>query len=94
MRHTERGRDTGRGRSRLHAGSPMGTRSWVSRVTPWAKSSTKPLSHPGCPVYFFKTFNIYFTDAGNITKLIIWLKLCIFKNEIAFIDDKWNLNGH
>ena len=27
-RHTERGRDIGRGKSRLHAGSPCGTRSW------------------------------------------------------------------
>ena len=28
----ERGRDTGRGRSRLQAGSPM----WDSRIMPWA----------------------------------------------------------
>ena len=35
-----------------------GTQSRVSRITPWAESSTKPLSHPGCPslciyVFFF-----------------------------------------
>ena len=44
-----RGRDTGRGRSRLHAGSPNGTRSRVSRITPWAAGGAKPLGHWGCP---------------------------------------------
>ncbi|XP_077770470.1 desumoylating isopeptidase 1 isoform X2 [Canis aureus] len=34
----ERGRDTGRGRSRLHApGARRGTRSRVSKIAPWAK---------------------------------------------------------
>ena len=27
-----------------------GTRSCVSRITPWAEGGAKPLSHPGCPV--------------------------------------------
>ena len=49
-RKRERGRDTGRGRSCLHAGSLIGTRSWVSRITPWAEGGAKPLSHPGCPI--------------------------------------------
>ena len=30
-------------------GNWCGTRSGVSRVTPWAKGAAKPLSHPGCP---------------------------------------------
>ena len=42
-------RDTGRGRSRLHAGTRHGTRSPVSRITPWAEGGAKPLSHQGCP---------------------------------------------
>ena len=46
-RDRDRDRDTGGGRSRLHAGSLMWN--WVSRITPWAKSSAKPLSHLGCP---------------------------------------------
>ena len=50
QRERERGRDTGRGRSRLHAGCPMWTRSRISRITPWAEGGTKPLSHPGCPI--------------------------------------------
>ena len=35
------------------AGSMQGaqrvTRSQVSRIMPWTKGGTKPLSHPGCP---------------------------------------------
>ena len=30
-------------------GARRGTRSWVPRITPWAKGGTKPLSHWGCP---------------------------------------------
>ena len=50
MRDTERGRDTGRGRSRLHAASLM----WDSIPGPqdhalgW-KADAHPLSHPGVP---------------------------------------------
>ena len=29
-------------------GTRCGTRSWLSRITPWAEGSTKPLSHLGC----------------------------------------------
>ena len=49
MRHRERGRDAGRGRSRLHAGSPM----WDSipglQIVPWAEgkhSTGEPTRHP------------------------------------------------
>ena len=53
QRERERGRDTGRGRSRLHAGSPM----WDSIPglqdhAPWAEGGAKPLSHPGIPYCF------------------------------------------
>ena len=44
--HTERereGKDTGRGKSRLHAGNP------TSRITPRAAGGAKPLRHWGCP---------------------------------------------
>ena len=27
-----------------------GTRSWVSRITPWVEGGAKPLSHGGCPI--------------------------------------------
>ena len=39
------------------AGSMQGawcrSRSQVSRITPWAKGSAKPLSHQGCPVFCY-----------------------------------------
>ena len=47
MRDTKR--DTGRGKSRLHAGSPMQDSIQVSRITPWAEGGAKLLGHPGCP---------------------------------------------
>ena len=49
MKDTERDRDTGRGRSRLHAGSPMWDSIRVSRITPWAEGrcSTTELPRRG-----------------------------------------------
>ena len=56
MRDTqrERGRDTGRGRSRLHAGSPtrdsiLGLDPGTPGPRPGPKAGAKPLSHPGIP---------------------------------------------
>ena len=49
----ETGRDTGRGRSRLHAlGARRGIRSRVSRIAPWAKGrrqTAAPPRDPGLP---------------------------------------------
>ena len=36
-------------------GARRGTRSWVSRITPWAAGGAKPLCHQGCPNVFFLT---------------------------------------
>ena len=54
-RETERGRDTGGVRNRLHAGSP--TWDWLPRLDPRTpgscpgpKAGAKPLSHPGIPM--------------------------------------------
>ena len=61
-REGERGRDTGRGKSRLHAlGARHGIRSRVSRIAPWAlKAGAKPLRHPGIPrINFLKKDFIY-----------------------------------
>ena len=59
--HTERGRDIGRGRSRLHApGARRGTRSRVSRIAPWAKGrrqTTTPPRDP--PLIRFRTKNMH-----------------------------------
>ena len=51
--HRERDRDTGRGRgrSRLHApGVRRGIRSWVFRITPWAKGRYQTAAPPRDPV--------------------------------------------
>ena len=46
----ERGRDTGRGRSRLHAGNPdAGLDPGTPGSRPGPKAGVKPLSHPGIP---------------------------------------------
>ena len=50
--HRERGRDTGRGRSRLHApGARCGIRSQVSRIVPWAKDRHQTTSPPRDPLF-------------------------------------------
>ena len=53
MRHTERGRDIGRGRSRLPVVSPM----WDPLPGPWDLSRRQmdalPLSHLGVPIRKF-----------------------------------------
>ena len=53
-RHTQRGRDIGRGRSKLHAGSQRETPGIPGSHT-GLKAGTKPLSHPGIPVVHIST---------------------------------------
>ena len=49
-RESERGRDIGRGRSRLHApGARRGIRSRVSRIAPWAKGRRQTAAPPRDP---------------------------------------------
>ena len=48
-RESERGRDTGGGSSRLHAGSPTGTRSRGPRIKPWAKGRRQTAEPPRDP---------------------------------------------
>ena len=56
-RPRERGRNTGRGRSRLYAGSLMcGTRSWDSRIIPWTKGRCSTAEPPRC--LSLKTFRL------------------------------------
>ena len=50
--HTERGRDTGRGRSRLHARSWMWDSILRPQITPRPGVGAQPLSQPGAPVDF------------------------------------------
>ena len=51
-RHREREREADtqvEGEADSMQGARHGTRSQVSRITPWAEGGTKPLSHQGCP---------------------------------------------
>ena len=41
--------ERGRGRSRLHAGSPTQTRSWDSRIMPWTKGRCQTAEPPRDP---------------------------------------------
>ena len=52
-REREIGRDTSRGRSRLHAGSPTWDSILGLQGHTWAAGGAKPLTHQGCPKYFF-----------------------------------------
>ena len=57
----KRGRDTGRGRNRLHAGSPM--RDLIPGPLgshPGPKADAQPLSQPGVPRFFSLELILYF----------------------------------
>ena len=54
MRDTERGRDIGRGRSRLPAGTPnVGLNSRTPGSPPESKADVLPLSHSDVPIFKF-----------------------------------------
>ena len=56
MRDTERNREAetqAGGEAGPMKGAPRGTRSWVSRITPWAEGSAKSLSHQGALDFLF-----------------------------------------
>ena len=80
MRHREKeresGRDTGRGRSRLHAGSPtrdliLGLDPGTPGSCPRLKAGAKLLSHPGIPD--FHSYLYYALLSG-----FFGLSLCLF----------------
>ena len=55
-RHTQREKETktqAEGEAGSMQGAWRGTRSRVSRITPWAEGGAKPLRHPGCPRFLF-----------------------------------------
>ena len=79
-RERERGRDIGRGRSRLHAPEARrGIRSQVSRIAPWAKGRRQTAAPPRDPrkVSLFTEVEITFNlvDAMRMAKLERWLQL-------------------
>ena len=92
--HTHR--DTGRGRSRLHApGARRGIRSWVSRITPWAKGrrqTTAPPRDP--PIYFILTSVLSAITLAILGFLWLLFAWCICFHPATFrvfvsFDMKW-----
>ena len=69
MRDTERekGRDTGSGRSRLHAGSPTWDLIPVSRIRPWAEGRYQTAEPPGLPLRSF-SFQICYLHKLRLVK--------------------------
>ena len=69
-RERERGRDTGRGRSRLHTGSPnVGLDPWTPGSCPGPKAGAKLLSHPGIPYSW-------------TLKVLVELLFCLYESEL------------
>ena len=66
MRHTQRQAETqAEGEAGSMQGALYGTRSWHSRIMPWAEGDAKLLSHPGCPkLFFFK-----YRHGGKLTSV-------------------------
>ena len=67
-------------------GAPRGTRSGVSRITPWAEGGAKPLSHPGCPDTHFHT-TLKWTLSGEGADILqseclfTTTRCCVFNSE-------------
>ena len=60
-------------------GDRRGTRSLVSRITPWAEGGAKPLSHPDCPILklsnLYPCYVFFFFFSVAILKLLLLLLL-------------------
>ena len=81
MRDTEweRGRDTGRGRRRLHTGAQYGTWSWdPGRSCSDPKPDAQLLSHPGC------TQTTSYNHRWKILTYILWKEKCKYHDQVKF----------
>ena len=64
MRDRKRGGNVGRGRSRLHAGSPMWDSIPDPRITPWAKGRCSTAELPRCPSKHFHIHLLIYPDTA------------------------------
>ena len=71
-RERERGRDTGRGGSRLHAGSPMWNSIPDSRIMPWAEGRPSTAEPSGVPNLdtFLKIGTLLILKGDSINNLL------------------------
>ena len=51
-------------------GAPCGTRSWVSRITPWAEGGAKPLSHRAAHQFHFHVHVVFGTELSKTKTLL------------------------
>ena len=87
MRDIERGRDTGRGRSRLLAGSPMWDSILVSEIKPWAAGGAKLLSHRGNPrTALIQILITFYVDYSSIFLTGLFVPCCPFQFIIHTVD--------
>ena len=70
-RHTEKGRDTGRGRNRLPVGNSMWDQSWDSRIMPWAEGRCSTPEPPRGPLNYL--FEVRLSTL-SITPKVTWLE--------------------
>ena len=99
MRDTEREAETqAEGEAGSMQGARLGTRSWVSRIRPWAERGAKLLSQPGCHLSIILYFVFFFVLAlaAHILKffsfsyfffeiLTCFLKIILFYINILFV---------
>ena len=71
--HTQReGETRAEGEAGLMQGAGRGTRSRVSRITPWAEGGAKPLSHPSCPKFMLLNTILPLRNISHALKDIGW----------------------
>ena len=76
-RERKRGRDIGRGRSRLHApGARCGIRSRVSRIAPWAKGRRQTAVPPRDPNTVFESSSNLDSDCYCDNIICLYFILC------------------
>ena len=78
-------------------GAWRGTRSWDSRIMPWAAGSTKPLRHRGCPAIFYLNLKWHFSYAikyviNSISTVVLkvfiglfCMCICIYTYKLIYI---------
>ena len=75
----ERGRDTGRGRSRLHAPMPdVGFDPGSPGSRPGPKAGAKPLRHPGIPRKESLNINFNFLIMNKIVLVFLYLNSIVY----------------
>ena len=83
VREREGGRDTGRGRSRLHApGARHGIQSRVSRITPWAKGRRQTAVPPRDPLTHLL---VHFCPYKNRLLFRFSFLLCVSDQTLSFL---------